>query len=234
MAEQRLPVVDGDDGLWGDILNQFLSKEHYDSGLDSPSNGGHKTITIRPGTNVAGTAPLKFTSGSLLTTPEVGAVEFNTDSLYVTQTTGTVRKKVAIYDDTSGAEGDLYYRDASGAFVRLAIGSTNNVLTVSAGRPAWVAPGSTNTTRSVSTISSPTTAGSVTGTDYIYFVSAAVTVTLPTAVSNTNQYTIKNTSTGTVTIATTSGQLIDGSTPITLIANQSVNIISDNTNWQII
>lgn len=137
MVEQRLPAIDGDEGQWGIILNQYLGKEHYDTGSDNAANGGHKTITVRAGTTAAGTAPLKFTSGSLLTAPEAGAVEFLTDTLYFTQTTTTTRKKVATYDDSSGATGDIYYRDSSGYFRRLAIGSANDVLTVSGGLPAW-------------------------------------------------------------------------------------------------
>lgn len=136
---QRLPVVNGDDGQWGTILNQYLTKEHYDDGTDNAVNGGHQNITIRPGTTVPGTAPLKFSSGSLLTTPEAGALEFNSDRLYFTQTTGTTRKVVAAFNDVSGATGDIYYRDASGHFVRLEIGSPSHVLTVSGGLPAWQA-----------------------------------------------------------------------------------------------
>lgn len=132
---QRLPIVNSDDGVWGDILRQYLLKEHYDDGTDNAVNGGHKTITIRAGTSGAGTAPLKFTSGTLMTTPEAGAVEFNSDTLYFTQTTSTTRKKIAAYDDTSGATGDIYYRNSSGYFTRLGIGSTNDVLTVSGGLP---------------------------------------------------------------------------------------------------
>lgn len=139
MAEQRLPIVNGDDATWGTILNQFLEKEHYNTGTDLAVNGGHKTITIRPGTTSAGTAPLKFTSGSLLTSPEAGAVEFLADRLYFTQTTSSTRKTIAAYDDASGATGDIYYRDASGNFVRLPIGSNTQVLTVSGGLPSWQA-----------------------------------------------------------------------------------------------
>jgi len=122
--------------IGGEILNQYLSKEHYNTGSDNAANGGHKTITIRGGTASAGTAPLKFTSGTLLTTPEAGAMEFAGDNYYLTQTSGTIRKKVATYDPT-GATGDIYYRDGSGYFTRLALGSTNDVLTVSSGLPAW-------------------------------------------------------------------------------------------------
>lgn len=144
MAEQRLPVVDGDDGAWGGILNEFLGKEHYNGDASyvagTSTNGGHKTITIRPGTTAAGTAPLKFTSGPLLATTEAGAVEFLTDKLYLTQTTGTTRKTIAMYDDSLGATGDMYYRDASGNFVRLPVGSNTYVLTATGGVPVWAAP----------------------------------------------------------------------------------------------
>ena len=133
---QRLPIVNSDDGVWGDILRQYILKEHYDDGTDNAANGGHKTITIQPGTASAGTAPLKFTSGTLLTAPEAGAIEFNSDKLYFTKTTGPTRQTVATYD-TTGSTGDIYYRDSSSNFVRLAVGSTGDMLTVSSGLPAW-------------------------------------------------------------------------------------------------
>src|SRR6478735_9208555 len=111
MTQQRLPIVNSDDGVWGDIIRQFLLKEHYNDDTDNAVNGGHQKVTIRAGTATAGTAPLKFTTGTLLSTPEAGAVEFASDQLYFTISSGTTRKKVAIYDDSSGATGDLYYRD---------------------------------------------------------------------------------------------------------------------------
>ena len=134
---QRLPIVNSDDGVWGDILRQYLLKEHYDDGTDNAVNGGHKTITIRPGTASAGTAPLKFTTGTLLTAPEAGAMEFAGDNYYLTDTSGPTRRKIAAYDDTSGATGDIYYRNSSGYFTRLAVGSTGDFLTVSGGIPSW-------------------------------------------------------------------------------------------------
>ncbi len=141
MTQQRLPVVNGDDGAWGDILNQFLAKEHYDTGVDNATNGGHKKITIRPGTTASGTAPLKFTSGALMAAPEAGAVEFLTDKLYFTQSTGNVRNTIATYDDSSGAAGDIYYRSTAGVFTRLPIGDSNQVLTASgSGLPVWAVP----------------------------------------------------------------------------------------------
>jgi len=41
-------------------------------------------LHIAAGSATAGTAPLKFTSGTLLTTPENGAIEFDGSELYIT------------------------------------------------------------------------------------------------------------------------------------------------------
>jgi hypothetical protein len=139
MTVQRLPIVNSDDGAWGDILNQYISKEHYNTGADNAANGGHKTVTLQAGTSTAGTAPLKLTSGTLLGTSEAGAVEFLTDRLYYTQTTSTTRKVIAAFDDTSGATGDMYYRDSNGNFVRLGVGSNTYVLTSNGTIPQWAA-----------------------------------------------------------------------------------------------
>ena len=139
MPPQRLPIVNSDDGVWGDIIRQYLMKEHYNDDTDNAENGGHHKITVRAGTASAGTAPIKLTSGTLMSTPEAGAIEFNSDALYFTQTTGPTRKKIAFYDDSSGATGDIYYRNSGGLLTRLAAGSTNDVLTIASGIPSWTA-----------------------------------------------------------------------------------------------
>lgn len=97
---QRLPTVGSDDGTWGTLLNNFLSKEHEDvnPGTLDADSGRHQKVTIKAGTTAAGTAPLKFNSGSLLTSPEAGAMEFLTDGLYFTITTGAARKTIAFTD----------------------------------------------------------------------------------------------------------------------------------------
>lgn len=89
--------------------------------------------------------------------------------------------------------------------------------------------------RVITSVSSPTTAGSTALRDYVYFVSGTTTLTLPTAVGNSNLYTVKNTGVNTVTIATTAGQTIDGSASITLpVANTSVDLVSNGSNWSIV
>lgn len=61
------------------------------------------------------------------------------------------------------------------------------------------------------------------------------TVTLLTAVANSGTvFVIKNSGTGTITVATTSSQTIDGVSTLTLTQGQSRWIQSDNANWKII
>ncbi|HEX3569046.1 MAG TPA: hypothetical protein VHT70_05230 [Candidatus Saccharimonadales bacterium] len=233
MVEQRLPIVNSDDGVWGDIIRQFLQKEHYNDDTNNPINGGHQTVTIRAGTTAAGTAPLKFASGSLLTAPEAGAVEFATDSLYFTITTGTVRKKIALYDDSAGATGDLYYRDGSGNFVRLGVGSAGKTLRVSSGLPAWG-----DATLATSTKTSNYT---ITGTDVVVFANATsgnVTITLPAASANAGyRFYVKRIdgSANSCTIARSGTDTIDGQTSLSLAQQYNcATVVSDGSTWYII
>ena len=54
------------------------------------------------GTTAASTAPLKFQSGTSMTAAEAGAVEFTTDDLFFTITTGTARKRLLMADPSGG------------------------------------------------------------------------------------------------------------------------------------
>lgn len=94
--------------------------------------------------------------------------------------------------------------------------------------------GGSGITRSINSISSPTTAGATASTDYVYLVSGTTTLTMPTAVGNTNRYTIKNSGSDVVTIDTTGGQTIDGNATHTLNVPYAVDLISNNSNWFII
>ena len=60
-------------------------------------------LHLGAGTATANTAPLKLTTGTNLTTAEAGAMEFTTDNLYFTITTGAARKNVTLDEGlTSG------------------------------------------------------------------------------------------------------------------------------------
>lgn len=232
---QRLPIVNADDAVWGDILRQYLMKEHFNDDTDNAANGGHQKITVRAGTATAGTAPLKFTTGTLLSSAEAGAVEFNSDTLYFTITTGTVRKKIAMYDDASGATGDLYYRDSGGALTRLPIGSTGQALRVSGGVPAW---GTVDEQFATSTKTSNYTIG---GSDTVIFANASsgnVTITLPVASGLAGyRFYIKRIdgSANTCTVARSSTDTIDGMTSFTIDQQYtSIAVVSDGSTWYIL
>lgn len=96
------------------------------------------------------------------------------------------------------------------------------------------ATGSGGITRSIVVTSGSATMGAVASTDYVYLVAGAHTMTLPTAVGNTNLYTVKNNHSANITIDTTASQTIDGTTTISIAPEEAVMIISDNSNWSII
>ena len=57
-------------------------------------------VNLKAGTAAAGTAPLKFTAGTNLTTPEAGAVEYDGSNLFLT-IAGPTRKTLMFTDDTA-------------------------------------------------------------------------------------------------------------------------------------
>lgn len=138
----------------------------------------------------ASLAPFKLTTGTALTAPEDGALEYHSSHLYFT--IGSTR----------------YQLDQQG--------------------------GGSGITRTVTVTSGSATMGSAASTDYVYKVSANHTMTLPTAVGNTNLYVVKNAHSANITVNTTSSQTIDGTTTISVAPGESVSIISDNSNWFIV
>lgn len=231
MYPQRLPVVGSDDGTWGNILVQYLQLQHVNTGTNSPGNGGHQNVTITAGT--ASAAPLTFNSGTVLSSPAAGSMEFNTDSLYFTITTGTVRKTVAIYDDSSGATGDMYYRNSSAYFTRMAVGSSGQYLGVSGGLPTW-----SNLTYATSTKASSYTIGT---SDTVIFANASsgnVTITIPLASSCSGySFIVKriDSSANTCQVSCSGSDTIDGQTSISFNAQYlSMTMISNGSAWYII
>jgi len=117
-------------------------------------------------------------------------------------------------------------------------GSNNQVLTSTGSGITWATiSGSGGISRTISTITGSTTAGSAASTDYVYNgnTTGNITLTMPTAASNTNRYTIKNSNTGVLSIYTTSSQTIDGVTFYNLNKQyQAIDLLSDNSNWFIV
>jgi predicted nucleic acid-binding Zn-ribbon protein len=91
------------------------------------------------------------------------------------------------------------------------------------------------TTRSINREATSQTMGGTASTDYVYIATDGILLTLPTAVGNSNLYTVKNVAASSVMVATTGGQTIDGDSNI-ILNNQytSVDIVNDgNDNWSI-
>ena len=86
----------------------------------------------------------------------------------------------------------------------------------------------------LSTLTSASTLSAAAGAQYITLLGSGAAPTLPTAVSNTSLYTLKNIHTATITIATTSSQTIEGQVGYMLSTNESITVVSDNANWRII
>jgi len=90
--------------------------------------------------------------------------------------------------------------------------------------------------RVITNITGATTALNNPRTDYVYnATSGTFTLTMPTAASNTNRYTVKNSGTGIVTIGCTASQTIDGDSTYPLSTQyQAVDLISNGTNWIVV
>lgn len=89
--------------------------------------------------------------------------------------------------------------------------------------------------RSINIISVDTNAENSPSVDYFYIVTNGSTITMPTAVLNTNLYTIKRSGSSSVTVTTINSETIDGSLSISLnLTNESRSLISDGSNWIVI
>jgi len=89
------------------------------------------------------------------------------------------------------------------------------------------------TSRTIVIAASNETLGDSPATDYVCFVQGAYTITLPTAVTNTNLYAVTNMHSANITVDTTSSQTINGSLSAAMIPGQSLDFISDGANWRI-
>jgi hypothetical protein len=137
------------------------------------------------------------------------------------------------------AKGDLLTATATSTPARLGVGTDGFVLIANSGAATglqWAAMPSTN----MHTVVTKTGSYTATTNDEVILVNAAsgpVAITLPTAASNSNEYTIKkiDSSANNVTVATTSVQTIDGGTTAVIkVQYASVSVVSDGSNWFII
>jgi len=196
------------------------------------------SLHIKAGTATASTAPIKLTSGTLLTTPEAGAIEFLTDAYYATITTGAARKQISYNDGSnwtfaSQAIGDLLYASSTTAYTRLAAVAAGSVLRSNGvgaapvwGTPAYASEIVTTPTTGTLTLKAATETygGSITNANVF-------TIALPAAVTgvvNESIYVFKIGAT-LPTITQPTGIVWRGTTP-TLVINSSWTISYEQVN----
>jgi hypothetical protein len=101
----------------GDDYSQHYGNFYF----HPPTPGSYPVPTaylhIGAGTTAANTAPIKLTSGSLMSTPEVGAIEFLSDDLYFTITTGAARKACILNDGANLTSGRIPIATTNGRLV---------------------------------------------------------------------------------------------------------------------
>ena len=136
------------------------------------------------------------------------------------------------------AKGDLPVGTGADTAVKLIAGANGTYLKVNSATATgleWsAASAGSGITRSVNVTAANYTLGSAALTDYTYLVAGLHTGTLPTAVGNSNQYTVKNNHSTNVTLGTTAAQLVEGSTTISIPPQNSVDVISDGSAWRIV
>lgn len=160
-------VGDTDTGFWSNAANTIKisvlggqtetinTTGHFFGSSTAPTARVH----IAAGSTSVNSAPIKLTSGTVMTTPETGAIEFTTDDLFFTITTGGARKNITLWD-TLGTSGrvpfattngrltdsaNLAYTSGTGLFV------SDNIKLQAAGNGFYVKEG-TNATMGVATL----------------------------------------------------------------------------------
>lgn len=117
-------------------------------------------------------------------------------------------------------------------------GTNGQVLTTDGnGITSWTTPGASSVasgiTRVTSVLSVSSTLAAISMTDYAFFPNVGLALTMPTAIGNSNLYTVKNMSTSSVLVIASEG--IDGSASALLpVQNQSLDIISNGSVWCVI
>lgn len=208
----------------------FVNEGDYYFTQQGAINAGDSHVLTTSGVIVFGTTSLTYTQFS-------GAITYTGGTnISVVGQTISLTGQVAVANGGTGASTLTGALIGNGTSAVTAItGTAGQILRRNLSDTAYEFYTESFIERVITTISANTVASAASNTDYVYLTSGVTTVTLPTAVGNTNRYTIKNVGVNTITVNTTLGQTIDGSSSISLaVTNTSLDFISNGTNWNVI
>lgn len=225
-----------------DVFGGIALSDGFVFGADYGVSGGYSGLAVFTQAELNPTFGLPVTSNIQVQQLTASTALVSNANKQLASSVTTATELSYLHGVTSNVQTQI--NALSGAGVS-SLNSLTGALSLVAGSGITVTPsGSTITltatgggglSRSVHVVSSATTAGSTAATDYVYFASGTTTITLPTAVGNSNLYTIKNVGSAIITIATTSSQTIDGSASASLaVQYTSLDLISDGSNWNIV
>jgi len=122
-ASETLTLVSTNNGTKGKILFGTSAYDEVSNllgiGITSPT----AVLHLKAGTATASTAPLKFTTGISLTAAEAGAMEFTTDDLFFTITTGAARKGIILNDGSNLTSGKIPIASTNGRLIDVTAGA---------------------------------------------------------------------------------------------------------------
>ena len=233
-------------GVTTGTANTFGPLQSFTSGISSAGGtfsdltrftaGISASFVRTPSIQEAGGGDVIFDSGAIKL-QQLGFPSNNTTRLTASS---TVDQIITLPDDTGTValtKNVVSSFNGSTGAINLAAGS--NITITPSGLTLTIAStgGGAGFTRSINVITSSTTAGGTASVDYVYIgnTSGNINLTLPTAVSNANRYTVKNSNIGILTVLTTSSQTIDGVTGYNLSKQfQAIDLLSDNSNWVVV
>jgi hypothetical protein len=209
------------------------TRDEVDDAIEAAKNGPElitPKVVDTAGGNVCGFVAASGTSANYLRilnaaaggTPTIQAIGTDTNIGVTVSTNGTGRLTIYSYGNapTIGGSGP---------------NADQNFNIQSKGSGTVQANGFDITTTSVVSVTGTSTLSAVPNRHYIILLGSGAVATLPTAVSNTSLYHLKNVHTASLTVAVTSSQTIDGGTgSLTILPKQSYTLVSDGSNWVII
>lgn len=198
-------------------------------------SAGSVANALTIGTGLSGTS---YNGSSAVTIAINSTVALRTDTHYI-GTTAVALNRVSANLALTGISSITLPGVTSGTVQLLPTaisGTTTLTLPATSGTVALVSqiPTVTNTTVTATIYNAVATFGTV--IVLCNTTSNSVTVNLPTAVNNTAVYIIKKTSAAnSMIIDGFNAETIDGDTTITVVVeNESLTLVSDNTNWKVI